>query len=251
MIANLGRVSRQGLYRHPEHLGSAIGSKLIEAVPYIIGMDKYLANHHDKMGYLKDFGAGTATTGAIGLYHMEGVTPEAIDQGRPLLKDGYQTYVIDQAEYERLYKEYPILWTDPKMKPEKMVLGCPHCTYDQVKWWGQSLVDRIEEAGNSMVAVPTFILAHHAVAAHFRKDEPKLARKMSDYGIKIAHNCPMMYMSVPLQKDEIVVTNAAKTRAYTTSRLLPDDELLEIAVTGALPASRMQHDAENQAAQKS
>ena len=59
-------------------------------MPYIIGMDKFLTNHHDRMGYLKDFGAGTASAGAIGLYHIEGVTPEAIEQGRDLLNEGYQ-----------------------------------------------------------------------------------------------------------------------------------------------------------------
>ncbi len=219
---------------HPEHLGAMIGTKLIESVPYIIGMNEYLGNHDDLMGYLKDFGAGMASTGAIGLYHVDGVTPEAKEQGRDLLNEGYQTYVIDQAEYERVYKAYPILW-EAGAKPEKVWIGCPLVTFDQLKWWANALVDALEKAGRKKVALPTFIASHQLVTDHFDKDEPELARRVADAGIKMSRNCPMMYCQVPLQAKEHTVTNANKTRVYTTMRLLPDADLIHAAVTGEIP----------------
>lgn len=64
-------------------LGSAIGLKVVEDVPYIKGLDKYLHSLDDSSrAYLKDMGAAAASNGAVGLYHVENITPEAVDHGR-------------------------------------------------------------------------------------------------------------------------------------------------------------------------
>ena len=63
-------------------LGSAIGMKVMEDVPYIKGLDKWLGSlDDDAKAYLKDMGAATASNGAVGLYHVAGITPEAVEQG--------------------------------------------------------------------------------------------------------------------------------------------------------------------------
>ena len=64
-------------------LGSAIGMKVMEEVPYVKGLDKWLGTELDEeaCAYLKDFGAATASNGAVGLYHIENLTPEAVEQG--------------------------------------------------------------------------------------------------------------------------------------------------------------------------
>ena len=53
-------------------LGSAIGMKVMEQVPYIKGLDKWLGTEitPEVTAYLKDFGAATASNGAVGLYHI-------------------------------------------------------------------------------------------------------------------------------------------------------------------------------------
>ena len=58
-----------------------------EDVPYVIGLDKRLGNElNDKAkDYLKDFGAATASNGAVGLYHIDNLTPEAVESGRDLI----------------------------------------------------------------------------------------------------------------------------------------------------------------------
>ncbi|MBO5945328.1 MAG: DUF521 domain-containing protein, partial [Clostridia bacterium] len=52
-------------------LGSAIGMKVMEDVPYVVGLDRWLGEELDDAAcsYLKDFGAATASNGAVGLYH--------------------------------------------------------------------------------------------------------------------------------------------------------------------------------------
>ena len=68
-------------------LGSAIGMKVMEDVPYVIGLDKWIGSELDDStcSYLKDFGAATASNGAVGLYHIDNLTPEAKELGTSLI----------------------------------------------------------------------------------------------------------------------------------------------------------------------
>jgi predicted aconitase len=221
---------------HPELLGSAIGLKVLESVPYIAGMDAFVNALDDKPGYLKDMGAATASNGAVGLYHMEGVTPEAIEKSRDLLQDGYQTYIIDDAELDRVYKSYPNLWPDKNAKPQRVFIGCPHNTLGQLKEWGGRIVAALDKAGKDKVGVPTYLFAYKGVVDEFKAKNANLAKIMAANGVVMTHNCPMMYLSTPLESDELVATNSNKTRVYTTARFFLDDELTHIVVTGELPS---------------
>ena len=64
-------------------LGSAIGMKVMDEVPYIRGLSQWLGGTLDDAAkaYLKDMGAASASNGAVGLYHVDGITPEAVDLG--------------------------------------------------------------------------------------------------------------------------------------------------------------------------
>ena len=94
----------------PQLLGSAIGMKVMEDVPYIKGMEQWLGTElsPEACTYLKDFGAATASNGAVGLYHVENLTPEAKEQGAGLVAEGAKVYIIDDAELERVKNEYPV-----------------------------------------------------------------------------------------------------------------------------------------------
>ncbi len=224
---------------HPEMVGSAIGLKVLEEVPYIVGLDK-LVNalpDKDKIGYLKDLGAATASNGAVGLYHMEGVTPEAKDQGRDLLAEGYETYVIDWDELKRVYESYPNLWPEEAKdaKPDRAFIGCPVCSRGQLEDYGKKIIDGLKEAGKSKVAVPTYLFAHQLVTDAFRKGNEELAKELEAAGVSFPRSCPMMYLSTPKQSEELIVTNSNKTRVYSSARFFPDFELIKIVVTGEIP----------------
>ncbi len=221
---------------HPEMLGSAIGLKVMEDVSYIVGMDRFLPGVNEQTsGYLKDLGAATASNGAVGLYHMEGVTPEAVEKGRGLLNDGYQTYVIDDAELKRIYASYPDLWKDEHGTPQRVFLGCPHMTLGQMTDWGQRIVDAMEAAGKTKIGVPTYMFGSIYIKDAFEKKNPEVAKKLKEYGVSIPVNCPMMWCSTPVEGAERVATNSNKTRVYTTARFFFDDALTELIVTGKLP----------------
>ena len=61
-------------------LGSAIGMKVMEDVPYIKGLKRFFKNGLDDNAkdYLKDMGAAAASNGAVGLFHVEGKSDPSI-----------------------------------------------------------------------------------------------------------------------------------------------------------------------------
>lgn len=101
-------------------LGSAIGMKVMEDVPYVKGLDKWIGTEldGDAKAYLKDFGAATASNGAVGLYHIDKLTPEAVEQGESLIAEGAKVYVIDDAELDRVKNNYPVMWKDKNATPK-------------------------------------------------------------------------------------------------------------------------------------
>ena len=207
-------------------LGSAIGMKVMEDVPYVIGLDKWLGNELDDAActYLKDFGAATASNGAVGLYHVDGLTPEAKEFGQSLILDGAEEYVIDDAELERVKASYPVMWKNKEAKPKLCFMGCPHMSLEQLKTWTVRVEEGLRAAGNQKVVIPTVFTASPAVLEAFGKTE--FAERLKATGVITSYICPLMYMNNPLCKSMPVITSSNKLRTYTSARYYTDDEIL-------------------------
>ena len=213
-------------------LGSAIGMKVMEDVPYIYGMDKWLGNEltDEACAYLKDFGAATASNGAVGLYHIHDLTPEAKEQGESLIAEGAQVYVIDDAELKRVQDNYPVMWKNPAAKPKLCFVGCPHMSLQQLIDWTERVEKGLRESGNKKVLVPTVFTTAPAVKAEFEKTE--YAARLAATGVILSYICPLMYMNNPLCKAMPVMTSSNKLRTYTTARYYTEDEILEKITKG-------------------
>lgn len=209
-------------------LGSAIGMKVMEDVPYIKGMEEWLGTrlNDENCAYLKDFGAATASNGAVGLYHIAGLTPEAQELGEALVKDGAQLYVIDDEELERVKASYPVVWKNPEARPELCFVGCPHMSLQQMKDWADAIGERLRAEGMDKVSVPTVFTSAPAVIKELEKTD--YAGRLADYGIVISYICPLMYMNNPLCKKKAVITSSNKLRTYTSARYYTEDEILRI-----------------------
>ena len=207
-------------------LGSAIGMKVMEDVPYVIGLDKWIGNELDDAActYLKDFGAATASNGAVGLYHIDGLTPEAKKFGESLILEGAQEYVIDDAELERVKNSYPVIWKNKDAKPKLCFMGCPHMSLEQLKTWTVRVEEGLKESGNKKVVIPTVFTASPGVLEAFEKTE--YADRLKATGVITSYICPLMYMNNPLCKGKPVITSSNKLRTYTTARYYTDDEIL-------------------------
>ncbi len=214
-------------------LGSAIGMKVMEDVPYITGLDKWLGTEltDETCAYLKDFGAATASNGAVGLYHVENLTPEAAEQGAALIKEGAQVYVIDDAELQRVQDEYPVIWKNPAAKPKLCFVGCPHMSLQQLKDWTVRVEDGLKSSGKKKVQIPTVFTTAPAVKAEFEKTE--YAERLKSTGVILSYICPLMYMNNPLCGSMPVITSSNKLRTYTSARYYTEAEILEKITKGA------------------
>ncbi|MBR2892227.1 MAG: DUF521 domain-containing protein [Clostridia bacterium] len=215
-------------------LGSAIGLKVMEDVPFIRGLDKFIGTTLDDetKSYLKDMGAATASNGAVGLYHVENLTPEAVEFGEDIINKDAKVYVIDDAELERVKASYPVMWKDPNGKPDRCFIGCPHLTFAQLGQWTAKFEAELKKQGKTKVGMNTIMTTAPDVLEAFKKNDKANYDKLIKMGIHLTSICPLMYMNNPLCGKKNVLTNSNKLRTYTTSRYYTDDEICEIAVKG-------------------
>ena len=207
-------------------LGSAIGMKVMEDVPFITGMEKWLGTqlNDENKAYLKDFGAATASNGAVGLYHIENLTPEAKEQGAGLVAPGAKVYIIDDAELERVKNSYPVVWKDKNAKPKLCFIGCPHLSMQQLIDWTVAVEEGLKASGNQKVLIPTVFTTAPAVKKEFEKTE--YAARLKATGVILSSICPLMYMNNPLCGKMSVITCSNKLRTYTTARFYTEAEIL-------------------------
>ena len=213
-------------------LGSAIGMKVMEDVPYIYGMDKWLGEelNDENCAYLKDFGAATASNGAVGLYHIDNLTPEAREQGSALIAEGAREFVVTDAVLEETKKNYPVMWKNPDAQPKLCFVGCPHMSLQQLKDWTVAVEQGLQAAGNKKVLIPTVFTTAPAVKKQFEQTE--YAARLEKTGVILSYICPLMYMNNPLCKSMPVMTSSNKLRTYTTARYYTETEILEKITKG-------------------
>ena len=104
-------------------LGAVVGKIAGQRVPYFEGLplERGAALWAEK---LKALGAALAATGAVGLFHVAGVTPEAC--AGPVLAPEHETLVVDD-----LAPGYASL-SDVATRPALVWIGCPHASLAEI-----------------------------------------------------------------------------------------------------------------------
>lgn len=100
-------------------LGYLIGEVAQDRVPYISGLEG--CSNED----LKALGAAMASSGAVALYHVADVTPEANEPG--IVASGREELVVDDLRpaYERLNAE--------RRRIDLVWFGCPHANLGEIE----------------------------------------------------------------------------------------------------------------------
>jgi predicted aconitase len=221
-------------------LGTAIGRKVVEDVPYVVGIDKYFEGGEvteDNLHLLKAMGSATAASGAVGLYHVDGLTPDARQKGRQLLAEGYETYVYDDAEEQRIIATFQNMWPEKDGAPTAAFIGCPHNTYYELVRWGKMVTEALERAGKEKAAIPVYMFCANVVRNRLIEEEGELGSKMRRAGMVATPMCGVTWAGTKGFSDRVRgITNSAKTRNYSTIRYFPDQTLVDIIVTGEIPA---------------
>lgn len=99
-------------------LGYLVGKVVGGKIPYFEGI---LSASVDK---LKALGAAMAASGAVALYHIEGITPEA----KVVYKGDAEKISVGEGELEEVYEEL-----SSNEKPELITIGCPHASIQEIE----------------------------------------------------------------------------------------------------------------------
>jgi predicted aconitase len=223
----------------PQLLGGAIGRRVVDGVPFIVGLDRFLGPGLPErtVDYLKEMGAACAAIGAVGLFHAANITPEAVDLGTKLLARGYNAHVIDESELKELIASYPVMWKRRNARPKRCLIGCPHLSLRELRRWTSRINRALEAHGRKKVAVKTILCAAPQVIARFQavQNSRKQLRRM---GLTLSPTCPEAYMDNPLCAGEAVATDSNKLRAFSSARLTAVEELPDLIASGRIKRGR-------------
>jgi len=191
---------------HYSLIGYCVGAAVGEKVPYYTGLPGEVS-----WGDLKDMGAASAASGAVGLYHVENVTPEAVKQGRSLLREGCQTIKVTDADIKQVRERLGL-----PGQANLIIVGCPHLTLEQLSSWGQK-IDR-------PVQVETWLVTAPSILQRFR--EMTEYQTLSRNKVRFMTLCSLAFMDSPHLKKLRVLTNSGKLAHYTEAFLGTDDDCL-------------------------
>ncbi|UTC87146.1 aconitase X [Treponema denticola] len=213
-------------------LGSAIGIKAVENVPYIKGLDRFLGRelNDEVKAYFKDMGAAMASNGAVGLYHVENLTPEAKESGASLIRKDAEVYTITESELLRIRSSYPDIRKNKNAPPELCFIGCPHLSKEQLIKWTGIIEQKLKQNKKSKISIPTVMTSPRGVLKEFSKTEEY--KRLKSFGLLFSETCPLMYMNNPLCAKKSVITNSNKLRTYTTAVYYKDDEIADLITGG-------------------
>jgi predicted aconitase len=187
--------------------------------------------------YLHEMGAACATYGAVGLYHVENITPEAVDQGQELLVKDFKNYVIDNQVLQSHFESYPNLWMELGVKVEKCFIGCPHLSLRQLNGWAEKILQALDDHHQARLAVETILFAAPQVIKSFESDVETYQR-LKDAGVLFSTACAETLFEGEVCSRDAIVTNSNKLRAYTTARFFPNEDILGILLTGEIANGR-------------
>lgn len=162
------------------HAGKLAGNR----IPYFRGI-------RPDRDQLKALGAAMAATGAVALYHVEGVTPDAV--ATPFAVTGLDTISVEPVEFERLFDDIPV---------DAVAVGCPHCSPEELGHISRLLVGR-------HVRIPFYVFASQGVI----DANPRPVEAIERSGARVyADTC--MVVSPVMEQYKAIMVNSGKALAY-------------------------------------
>lgn len=188
------------------HTGKIAGSR----IPLFEGI-------RPRKDLLKALGAAMAASGAVALFHVKDITPEA--RVFSYSTEGLEVIDVEYDEISALMKVIPV---------DAVALGCPHCSPDELSRIAALLAGR-------RVRIPLFIFASRDVAAR----HPEEVAAIEQSGARVfADTC--MVVSPAMERFGAIMVNSGKAFAYIPNmcgaavRLGSTEECIDVA-TGTLP----------------
>ncbi len=190
-------------------LGYLMGSIAKDRVPVVDGIQGVVPNH-----CLKAFGAASASSGAVGLFHIIGVTPEA-----NTLEEAFQGQVPQETievSPESLSKTREEMSADLKgeAKLDAVVMGCPHFSYDEFLELSEAIK---ENTGSCHPQVFFIIMSNHASLDLIKRTD--IYKTVNSFGVKILLDSCVFHTPIMPKSAKVIMTNSGKHAYYSPGEL--------------------------------
>jgi len=190
-------------------LGYIVGAMIGDKVPI------FELNSSPTKDELKSLGAAMAASGAVALYHVRDVTPEADKYGMPPEK-----ITIEEKQIQEIYK------SQGSVEPDLIAFGCPHSSVPEL----ENLAYLLD---GKKVKKETWICTSRAI----KKRNSTLIKRIEKSGAKVfCDTC--MVVSPASEKFKCMMVNSGKAHKYAPnlcgvkSILASTEKCVEMAVSG-------------------
>ncbi|HWR26289.1 MAG TPA: aconitase X catalytic domain-containing protein [candidate division Zixibacteria bacterium] len=144
---------------------------------------------------LRSLGAAMAASGAVALYHVEGITPEASKYKAPEEK-----LTIEESQIKEIYKSSCLNMGSGE--PDLIAFGCPHCSVNELERLAQLL-------DGKRVKKEVWICTSRAI----KNRNPELIKRIEKSGAKVfCDTC--MVVSPASERFTCMMVNSGKAHKY-------------------------------------
>ncbi len=181
-------------------LGSLYGREVGNAVGVVVGVDT-----HPGEDALKAFGAAAASSGAVGLFHIAGVTPEAPTLAAAL--GGQEPEAVIRVTKEMAAKAQAALSTAAASdRLDAVAIGSPHLSLAEF--------DALERlVAGRRLAVPIYACTGRHALAELDRAGRRKALEASGVTI-VAATCVVVTPILPERPGAVLMTNSGKFAHY-------------------------------------
>jgi len=196
-------------------LGYLLGKVSEDKIPVIQGLPAGATRDQ-----LKALGAAAASSGAVGLFHAVGVTPEAttLDEA---FAGGQPEDSMDVRLTDLLAARAALSTAQAGAKLYAIVLGCPHFSFAEF----QHLAELIQAHGGRTVDPSVRVLVFTEQVAHSLSQRSGLLDIVTSFGAQIVHDTCVFHSPVLLPHghtddgSKVVMTNSGKHAYYAPGEL--------------------------------
>ena len=182
-------------------LGTWLGATVDDRVAVVTGLPATVTEDQ-----LKALGAAAASSGAVGLFHVEGVTPEAPDLRTALGGTAPRTVLSPTPEALRAARD--TLSTTDAGRIDAVAVGSPHFSLDEF-----ARLEALLPAKS--FAVPFYVCTGRS--EYGRLETAGRLRRFEDAGIEIVVDTCVVVTPILPPKDGVLMTNSGKFAHYTPS----------------------------------
>ena len=204
-------------------LGYCVGKIVGTKVPVLDGLPRDVSTYN-----LKNFGAAAASTGAVGHFHVVGVTPEAKS-----LEDAFRgeapTDKIEIGSSEIRETKQEMSSFEEGETIDAVFVGCPHCSFEEV-----ARVARI--LNGKKLKVPFWIYTHDGARELSKKLDYSEIIEAS--GAKLVAGCPHSITKFAPYDEMRFMTDSGKMSYYMSVVHGSLEDCIKSAVEGKVVRSQ-------------